>query len=146
MRVAALLLALTLKLNVVPTTLPAVVAGEGSGVMLPCGTSGGSDPGEDSRQVIDLFQFVKGVCTQRGEACPADQLLPTSCASVECQRAVQLAVDSCGPSFAQDGFLKSAFKPILDAAVTACTAAPHWNDAEVRSRAAFTPCLTLHCR
>ena len=133
-----LLLTLTLELRGVPTALPAEVGGEGeSGPLLPCGTSGGSDPGGDSRQVLDVFQVVKGVCAQRGEACPAGHILPISCGSAECQRAVRLAADSCSPTFAKDGFLKSAFGSYLDAAVAVCDAAPHSADAQVWAREAL---------
>ena len=102
------------------------------GPLLPCGTSG--DFVQDQRQLIDVFEFVKGVCAQRGESCPAGAPLPASCGSAECQRAVQLAEDSCGPAFAKDGFLKDAFKPILDAAVAVCASAPSaGEDVQVRS-------------
>jgi hypothetical protein len=79
-----------------------------------------------------VFDFVKGVCKQRGESLPAGAVLPTSCASAECQRAVQLATHSCGPAFTKDGFLKSAFGPILSAAAAVCAAAPHPADGQVR--------------
>jgi hypothetical protein len=84
--------------------------------------------------VLDVFEFVKGVCGQRGESLPAGALLPTSCASTECQRAVQLAADSCAPAFAKDGFLKTAFGPVLDAAAAVCAAAPHAANGQVRSQ------------
>jgi hypothetical protein len=130
---------------VLALTLPARVGGEGGdGPLLPCGTSGGSDPGGDSRQVLDVFQVVKGVCAQRGEACPAGHILPTSCASAECQRAVQLAADSCSPAFAKDGFLKSAFGSYLDAVVAVCDAAPHSADNQVRAQESSAPRSAPH--
>ena len=57
------------------------------------------------------------------------------------QRAVQLAEDSCGPAFAKDAFLKSAFKPILDAAVAVCasTPSPQGEDVQVRSESGGAP-------
>ena len=142
---ALVLLGLALKLHVVPTALPAAVGGEGGegggGPLLPCGTSG--DIVQKQRQLIDVFEVVRGVCAQRGESVPPDVPLPASCVSAECQRVVQLAVDSCGPTFAHDGFLKSAFKPVLDAAVAVCAAAPHSADAQVRSREGL--CLAPRC-
>ena len=75
------------------------------------------------------------MCAQRGESCPPGAPLPTSCASAECQRAVRLAADSCSPAFAKDDFLKSAFKPLLDAVVAVCATTPHSADAQVRSSA-----------
>ena len=109
-------------------TLPA----RGGGPLLPCGTT--RNFVQDQRQLLDVFEVVSGVCAQRGESCPPGAPLPTSCVSAECQRAVQLAADSCSSAFAKDGFLKSAFKPVLDAAVAVCAAAPHAPDAQVRSR------------
>ncbi len=130
---ASLALLLVLALNSSP---PVAAASEGTGgPLLPCGTSGGSDPGDDSVEVVKVFKFVAGVCAQRGETCPAGQILPSSCASVECQRAVQLAADSCGQAFARDSFLRTAFGPSLDAAVALCATAPHPADSQVRSRA-----------
>ena len=132
----ALCASLALPLVLTLTSSSLVTAdGEGAGgPLLPCGTSGGSDPAEDSMEVISVFKFVKGVCTQRGEACPAGQILPTSCASAECQRAVRLAADSCGPAFAHDGFLQTAFGRFLDATVAVCAADPQRADTQVRSR------------
>ena len=101
------------------------------GPLLPCGTSG--DPIQDQRQVADVFGFVRGVCEQRGESFLSGAPLPASCGSAECQRVVQLAEESCGPAFAKDAFLKSAFKPILDAAVAVCASAPSATDAQVQS-------------
>ena len=131
---------------VLPAALqPATASGEGGGggVLLPCGTSGGSDPGGDSRQVLDVFHFVQGVCEQRGETCPTGQFLPSSCASTECQRAVQLAVDSCDAVFSKDGFLKTAFGPFLDDVVAVCASAPHPEEGQVRSRE--SPYLAMRC-
>ena len=94
---------------------------EAAGPLLPCG--GTESAGGDSQQVIVVFNFVKGVCSQVGEACPASSVLPTSCATTECQRAVQLAVDSCQLAFSKDGFLKTAFGGILDTAAALCATA-----------------------
>ena len=102
----------------------------GGGVLLPCGSTAAS--GEDSRQVLDVFKFVKGVCAQRGESCPPASVLPTSCASAECQRAVQLATDSCTPVFDKNPFLKTAFGTLLDAAVAVCAVAAYPADSQVR--------------
>ena len=109
------------------------------GPLLPCGTSG--DFVQDQRQLIDVFEFVKGVCAQRGESFLSGAPLPASCGSAECQRAVQLAEDSCGPAFAKDAFLKAAFKPILDAAVAVCASAPSppGEDVQVRSESGGAP-------
>ena len=113
--------------------LVATVIGEGGGgPLLPCGTSG--DFVTDQRQVVEVFEFVKGVCAQRGESCPSGAPLPTSCDSAECQRAVQLADDSCRSAFAPVGFLRAAFEPILNATAAVCAAAPQPADAQVRSR------------
>jgi hypothetical protein len=102
---------------------PATASGTAAdgGPLLPCGDTGSA--GGDSQQVIEVFNFVKGVCSQVGESCPASALLPTSCATAECQRAVRLAADSCKPTFTKDGFLKTAFGGILDAAGVVCTRA-----------------------
>ena len=144
MMVAALLLALTLKLHVLPTA-PAVGGGDGGGgPLLPCGTSG--EFLQDQRQLIDVFEVVRGVCAQRGESCPPGAPLPASCASAECQRAVRLAADSCSPAFAKDGFLKSAFGSYLDAAVAVCAAAPHSADNQVRARERSAPRSAPHRR
>jgi hypothetical protein len=108
------------------------------GPLLPCGTSG--DPIQDQIQVAHVFEFVRGVCEQRGESFPSGAPLPASCGSAECQRAVQLAEDSCGPAFAKDAFLKAAFKPILDAVVAVCASAPSpGEDAQVRSGSRGAP-------
>jgi hypothetical protein len=142
---ALVLLGLALKLHVVPTALPAAVGGEGGegggGPLLPCGTSG--DIVQDQRQLIDVFEVVRGVCAQRGESFPPDVPLPASCVSAECQRVVQLAVDSCGPTFAHDGFLKSAFKPALDAAAAVCAAPRIQPTPQVRFRVAL--CIDPRC-
>ena len=125
--VGALLLALTHC-----PSLWAAVGEEGDGgPLLPCGTSG--DFVIDQNQITKVFEFAKGVCAQRGESCPVGAPLPTSCGSAECQRAVQLAKDSCSSAFAKGGFLSAAFKPVLDAAVAVCTATPHPANAQVRS-------------
>lgn len=131
-------LALPLVLALTSSPLTADKGGTG-GPLLPCGTSGGSDPGDDSVEVVNVFKFVRGVCSQRGETCPTGQILPTSCASAECQRAVRLAANSCGPAFKRDGFLRTAFKPPLDAAVAVCAATPQSADAQVRSQEALCP-------
>ena len=130
---------------VLALTLPARGGGEGGGgPLLPCGTTGNFV--QDQRQLLDVFEVVSGVCAQRGESCPPGAPLPTSCASAECQRAVQLAADSCSSAFARDGFLKSAFKPALDSAVAVCAAAPHSADNQVRARESSAPRSAPHCR
>lgn len=123
---------------------PAVAVGGGpGGSLLPCRSTG--DLVQDQREVADVFEFVKGVCAQRGESCPTGTPLPTSCDSAECQRAVYLAEDSCRSAFAEDGFLRSAFKPVLDAAVAVCANVPHPADSQVRSREAprLDPCCII---
>jgi hypothetical protein len=111
-----------------------VLGASRGGLLLPCG---------NSSEVVNVFKMVNGVCEQRGEDCPADQPLPTSCASAECQRVVKLAADSCGPSLAQDGFLKTAYGPYLDAVVAVCAAAHEPADTQVSP---LTPLCALHCR
>ena len=133
MNACAPLLALLLSAALAGPLSSVATGGGGGGPLLRCGSSGGADPGGDSREVIDVFDFVKGVCEQRGESCPEGALLPTSCASAECQRAVQLAADSCAPAFAKDGFLNTAFGRFLDAAAAMCAAAPHAANGQVRS-------------
>eukprot|EP01044_Picomonas_judraskeda_P011792 COSAG03_NODE_1639_length_3730_cov_8.308455_1_plen_230_part_00 len=108
----------------------AAVSAPGGGVLLPCGST--ASPGEGSRQVLDVFKFVNGVCAQRGESCPPGSVLPASCASAECQRAVQLATDSCTPVFAKNAFLKTAFGKLLDAAAAVCAVALCPADSQVR--------------
>ena len=124
----ALALPVRASLSALPMTRLDPPAG---GALLPCGTSG--DQIQDQRQILDVFEFVKGVCGQRGERFLSGAALPASCGSAECQRAVQLADDSCGPAFAKDAFLKTAFKPMLDAVVAVCASAPSPADAQVRS-------------
>lgn len=114
-------LALPLVLTLTSSSPSAAVSEDAGGPLLPCATSG--DFVTDQRQVLGVFEFVKGVCAQRGESCPSGAPLPTSCGTPECQRAVQLAGDSCRSGFAKDGFLKSAFGPVLDAATAVCAAA-----------------------
>ena len=117
---------------VLALAMPAATVGYAGGPLLPCGATG--DFVLDQRQVADVFEFVKGVCEQLGESCSTGEPLPTSCESVECQRAVQLARDSCNLSFAKSGFLKDAFEPILDAAVAVCASrTPQVADGQVRS-------------
>ena len=129
--VAALLLALALKLHVVPMALPAAGGGEGGGgPLLPCGTT--KDASTDSEQVLNVFNVVKGVCEQAGESIQG--LVPSSCGSAECQRVVQLAQDSCSLTFATDGFLKLAFASLWTSfteAAVMCERA-HSADAQVR--------------
>jgi len=129
-------------------TLPARGGGEGGGgPLLPCGTSGGKDASGDSRQVLDVFDVVKGVCEQAGES--IDGLVPSSCGSAECQRVVQLAQDSCSPAFATDGFLKVAFASLWTSfthATAICAAAPHSADNQVRARESSAPRSAPHCR
>ena len=117
-----------------------------AGPLLLCGTSG--DPIQDQIQVAHAFGFVRGVCEQRGESFLSGAQLPASCSSAECQRAVQLAEDSCGPAFAKDAFLKSAFKPILDAAVAVCASALHipGEDVQVRSESGGAPAPGFRAR
>ena len=136
---AMVAMALALPARASPSTLPTIrLDPPAAGPLLPCGTSG--DSNQNQRQVADVFEFVKGVCAQRGESCPAAEPLPASCGSAECQRAVQLAEDSCGPAFAKDAFLKAAFKPILDAVVAVCASAPSpGEDAQVRSGSRGAP-------
>ena len=102
-----------------------------SGPLLPCGSSG--DFVKDQAEITTVFGFVKGVCGQRGESCPTGAPLPTSCASAECQRAVQLAVDSCAVAFAS-GFFKSAWAPVLNAAAAVCAAAAAYKAADEQVR------------
>ena len=127
----AVLLLLLLLLHLSTTTISpsptATASVSGGGLLLPCGTT--ENAGVDSQQVIEAFNVVKAVCGQVGETIPASSLLPTSCATAECQRAVRLVADSCNPSFRKDGFLKTAFSPILDAAVAVCAAAHPHDDA-----------------
>jgi hypothetical protein len=116
-----------------------------AGPMLPCGTSG--DQIQDQYEVVHVFEFVKGVCAQRGESFLSGAALPSSCGSAECQRAVQLAEDSCGPAFAKDAFLKSAFKPILDAVAAVCASAPSpGEDVQVRSESGGAPAPGFRAR
>jgi hypothetical protein len=110
-------------------TAAAEGVGDG-GPLLPCGSSG--DFGKDQTEVTAVFVFVKGVCEQRAESCPAGAPLPTSCTSTECQRAVRLATDSCAAAFAKEGWLKNAWAPVLNAAVAVCAAAPHPVQGQVR--------------
>jgi hypothetical protein len=111
-----------LLLQLAATTSPAATASaSGGGPLLPCGTTG--NPGGDSQQVLDAFNFVKAVCGQVGEVVPVGVPLPTTCATAECQRAVRLVADSCDPAFRADGFLKTAFGAIFDVAAAVCAAA-----------------------
>ena len=138
----SLLLAMVAMALALPITRLDAPAG---GPLLPCGTSG--DPIQDQRQVVDAFGFVRGVCEQRGESFLSGAPLPASCGSAECQRAVQLAEDSCGPAFAKDAFLKSAFKPMLDAVVAVCASAPSpGEDVQVRSESGGAPRAWLRAR
>ena len=139
-------LALPLVLALTSSSPFAAVSEGAGGPLLPCGTSGGSDPGEDSTEAINVFKFVEGVCAQRGEAFTQGQILPTSCASAECKRAVRLAADSCDPAFELDGFLRTAFRPPLDAVVAVCATTPQSADAQVQSREALCPRSVLYCR
>ena len=121
MTLVPLLLSLVL-LALLGNPLSGVAIATTSGPLLPCGTS--ADLFETQQQVANAFRFVKGVCKQRGESCPSNQPLPTSCSSAECQRAVKLVADSCSAAISKDGFLKSAFGPFLNGAVAMCAAAP----------------------
>eukprot|EP01046_Picozoa_sp_COSAG06_P046596 COSAG06_NODE_6625_length_2850_cov_1410.579426_2_plen_173_part_00 len=146
MKASAPFLALFLSAVLAGPLSVATGGGGGGGPLLPCGSSGGADPGGDSHEVIDVFDFAKGVCEQRGESFPAGAPLPTSCASAECQRAVQLAADSCEAAFAKGGFLKTAFGPVLHAAAVVCAAAPRAANGQVRSQRASLLCVPLlHC-
>lgn len=129
----ALLASLALAALVLAHPVVAVGGGAAGGSLLPCRSTG--DVVQDQREVADVFEFVKGVCGQRGETRPPGAPLPTSCDSAECQRAVHLAEDSCRSAFAEDGFLRSAFKPVLDAAVAVCASVPHPADSQVRCSA-----------
>ena len=91
-RVLRASLALPLVLALTVSSLAASISEGTGGSLLPCATSG--DFVTDQTQVTKVFQFVKGVCAQRGESCPSGAPLPTSCDTAECQRAVQLAKDS----------------------------------------------------
>ena len=128
-------LALPLVLALIASSSAAANSDDGgSGPLLPCGTSGGKDASTDSRQVLDVFDVVQGVCSQAGESIQG--LFPSSCGSAECQRVVHLALDSCSPTFATDGFLKIAFASLwtsFSAAASACAATPHPANEQVRS-------------
>ena len=121
---------------------------EESGVEKAGSCDGGKDASGDSQQVLNVFNVVKGVCEQAGES--IDGLVPSSCGSAECQRVVQLAQDSCSPTFATDGFLKIAFAGLwtsfTQAAVRCAAAAPHSADNQVRARERSAPRSAPHCR
>jgi hypothetical protein len=140
-------LALPLVLALTSSSPFAAVSEGAGGPLLPCGTSGGKDASGDSRQVLNVFDAVKGVCEQAGES--IDGLVPSSCSSAECQRVVQLAQDSCSQTFATDGFLKIAFAGLWTSftqAAVICAATPHSADAQVRARESSAPRSAPHCR
>ena len=83
-------LALPLVLALTSSPVAADSGGTG-GPLLPCGTSGGSDPGDDSVEVVNVFKFVKGVCCSAlSEAKPVRQAscsrlpVPARSASARC--------------------------------------------------------------
>ena len=91
-------------------------ASSASGPLLACGTTGAA--GADSKEVLDAFAFVTGVCSQVGDKIflnsDSATILPSTCTAQACQRAVQLVADSCILAFAKDSFLRTAFKSQLD--------------------------------
>ena len=76
-------------------------------------------------QLSAAFRVANAVCCQQlGETCgPGAIGLPTGCATPACARVVTLVSDSCGALVSSPSFpVGIGFKPLLDAAVTACAA------------------------
>ena len=91
-----------------------------------CGTK--HDFSGDQIQVIQAFQFIGGVCcNQLQEHCNTDvtPIMPDSCYSATCARAVNLTYQACKDFFARNAFENHSWMPALGPAMSVCDGMDH---------------------
>ena len=123
------------QVDAMPTTRAArTVDPAAASTLFACGDSG--DVAAGSKQIIDLFAATKSVCCDElQEQCDASKPLPDTCGEIECARVVDIVAQSCEPTFAADGFFRTAFKSSLDPVVAKCSAQ--------QTRADYTPTYVI---
>ena len=124
------------QVDAMPTTRAArTVDPAAASTLFACGDSG--DVAAGSKQIIDLFAATKSVCCDElQEQCDASKPLPDTCGEIECARVVDIVAQSCEPTFAVDGFFRTAFKSSLDPVVAKCSATQ-------LTRADYTPTYVI---
>lgn len=76
---------------------------------------------DNSKQIVDLFNATKSVCCDDPrEECNGKDVLPATCHTPGCARAVDIVSRSCAAVLA-DGFLGKAFGSALEPLVSACS-------------------------